>query len=385
MSVQQNMKDLIGERVRSIPEYVPESLEEVAARLGLPMGQLIKLDANENPYGPTRRALNVLNGYTHYHRYPDATSHRLRQAIGQYIEVDPERIMVGNGSDELIDLILRVFRPGHKTDPDEQDRGMGQVINCPPTFDMYQFYATTNDMEVLDFPRDADFRANIEGIEALCSVDPRPRIIFLASPNNPDGGLLPEAHLLRLLALPLMVALDQAYIEFSDSGSRAHLVAKRGNLIVLRSFSKWAGLAGLRVGYGVFPKWMMSALWRLKSPFNVNCAAQAAAVATLEDVGEARATLARIVAERHRLLDKLRELPFLKAHESQANYLLCEVQGVPVTAIREAMERRGIILRYYNKPGLRQCVRISVGTPMQDESVLVALRSLEHQGGQDGH
>jgi len=372
-----NLAELIGGRVRGLQEYAPEPLEEIAARLGLPVGQLIKLDANENPYGPTKHTLAVLSGYAHYHRYPDPVSRRLRQAIGKYLEVDPAHILVGNGSDELIDLILRLFRPG------PGGGGIGQVINCPPTFGMYQFYGATNDLEVLAFPRDDAWRTPVEAIEALCLADPRPRILFLASPNNPDGQLLSDEDLRRLLALPLLVVLDEAYIEFSDS-SRVGLVAERENLIVLRTFSKWAGLAGLRVGYGVFPEALMSGLWRLKSPYNVNCAAQAAALATLEDLAEAKAHIGKIIAERGRLGEKLREFPFLQVYESQANYILCRATGLAVETIRQAMERRGIILRYFSDPRLRDCLRISVGTPMQDESLLIVLRALERKEGDDG-
>jgi len=386
-----DVKELIGERVRGLQEYAPEPPEEAALRLGLPLGQLIKLDANENPYGPTKRALAALNGYSNYHRYPDALSRRLRQAIGRYVGVDPACILVGNGSDELIDSILRLFRPGLR------GGGIAQVINCPPTFGEYQFYALSNDMEVVDVPRDEGFRVDVAALEALCRAEPRPRVLFLASPNSPDGGTLPDADLERLLDLPLVVVLDEAYIEFSAASSKASLVAdprpdrwpapdpdRGGNLIVLRTFSKWAGLAGLRVGYGIFPQALMGALWRLKSPYNVNCAAQVGALATLESLGEAKETIAKIIAERERLVKKLREIPFLRVYDSQANFLLCRAQGMAMETVRQAMERRGIILRYFSDPALQDCVRITVGTPMQDESVLIALRGLDRQGGIHG-
>jgi histidinol-phosphate aminotransferase len=371
-------QDLIGARVRSLQEYAPEPLEEAAARLGLPVGQMIKLDANENPYGPTRRASAILTGYAHYHHYPDPISRRLCAALGAFLGVAADTILVGNGSDELIDLILKLFRPG------PQGGGMAQLINCPPTFGMYSFYGATNDLEVLSFPRDAAFGVDVAGMEALCRADPRPRLLFLASPNNPDGRLLPDAELERLLALPLLLILDEAYVDFSTTPSRAPEVAQRENLIVLRTFSKWAGLAGLRVGYGIFPKSLMSAFLRLKSPYNVNGPAQAAALATLEDLPEARANIAKIIAERERLAGRLAEFPFLRLTEgSQANYLLAEVQqGVSVAAVKEVMERRGILLRYYGEGRLRDGIRFSVGTPMQNEAVLVALRTL--QGGVHG-
>ena len=380
MSAQQRQLDiekLIGARVRGLKEYAPEPLEEIARRLDMPVGHLIKLDANENPYGSTKPALDTISGYAYAHRYPDPVSRRLRQAIAEYVGAEAERILVGNGSDELIDLILRLFRPG----PD--GGGISQVINCPPTFGMYQFYGVTNDMQVLEYPRDRDFRVDVGGIEGLCWADPQPRILFLASPNNPDGQLLPDTDLLRLLELPLILVLDEAYVEFSG-GSRVGLVAERSNLIVLRTFSKWAGLAGLRVGYGVFPEVLMGALWRLKSPYNVNGLVQATALATLQHIDEAQGNVAKIVAERGRFSAKLQEISFLQVYESQANYILCRVEGLTISAIREAMEKRGIILRYFERPGLENCIRFSVGTPMQDESVLLVLRSL-HSGAQISH
>jgi histidinol-phosphate aminotransferase len=359
---------LIGARVRGLEEYAPEPPEETARRLGIPMGQLIKLDANENPYGPTRHTLDVLAGFSQYHVYPDPISRRLRVAIGEYIGVDPATIVVGNGSDELIDLIVRLFRPG----PD--GGGIGAMIECPPTFGMYGFYGATNDLEITAVPRGQDFTVDVAAIEALCAADPRPRLLFLTSPNNPDGALPADEVLERLLALPLLVILDEAYVEFAG-GSRVGWVAERGNLIVLRTFSKWAGLAGLRVGYGVFPAALMPSLWRLKSPYNVNTVAQAAALATLSDVGQARANIAKIVAERDRLAARLREFPFLRVYDSQANYLLCRLMGIETAAVRAAMEARGIMLRYYGG-ALADCVRISVGTPMQDEAVLLVFRNL---------
>ncbi|MFH1086523.1 MAG: histidinol-phosphate transaminase [Chloroflexota bacterium] len=364
-----DLERLVGERVKGLQEYAPEPLEQVAARLGLPAGQLIKLDANENPYGPNPGALAALRAYSDYHRYPDAVSRQLRQAIGAYIGVDPACIVVGNGSDELIDLTLKVFRPGPK------GGGMGQVIDCPPTFGMYQFYGVANDLEVLSLPRDAQFGLDVATIEALCARDPRPKVLFAASPNNPDGLTLPDEALGRLLALPLLVVLDEAYVEFSG-GSRVGWVAEHTNLIVLRTFSKWAGLAGLRVGYGAFPQALMTALWRLKSPYNVNGVAQAAALATLEHVDQALAAVDKIVAERARLSAALGEMVFLRVYPSQANYILCRVRGLAIDVVREAMEERGIILRYYGRAPLDDCFRITVGTPMQDTAALMVLRGL---------
>ncbi len=365
-----DLTDLIGARVRGMQEYAPEPLSETARRLGVPVESLIKLDANENPYGPTERAAQVLRAYSEHHRYPDPTAWQLRQAIGAYLGVDPDCVVMGNGSDELIDLTLRVFRPAPHT-----GGGIGEVIDCQPSFGMYAFYGVANDMEVVEVPRLSDYTLDLAAIEALCARDPRPRVLFVASPNNPDGQLLPEAALRRLLALPLLVVLDEAYIEFSGA-TRVGWVAQHENLVVLRTFSKWAGLAGLRVGYGVFPEALASALLRLKSPYNVNGAAQAAALATLEDVEQALARVRLLIAERERLLARLQQLPMLQAYPSAANYILCRVQGVSLQELRRQMEAQGILLRYYGSGALVQCIRISVGTPAQNDAVIAALQAL---------
>ncbi|MHB9032692.1 MAG: histidinol-phosphate transaminase [Anaerolineae bacterium] len=366
----QSFSAYVGSRVNSLAEYAPEPTEVIAQRLNVPVGQLIKLDANENPYGPTRHTQQVLNGYNSYHLYPDPLSRRLRTAIGRYLQVDPERILVGNGSDELIDLILRLFRP------EAGQGGIARVISCPPTFGMYAHYCHTNDMELVQVPRLEDFSVDLGAIESLCLAASQPLILFLANPNNPDGQLLSEATLLRLLELPLLVVLDEAYIEFSQH-SYTDLTCTYGNLIVLRTFSKWAGLAGLRVGYGVFPDDLMNALWRLKSPYNVNGVAQAAALATLDDLPAALSTVRKLVEDREKLTQRLADLPFLQVYPSQANYIFCRLIGITVGELQAKMETHGIILRYYRGGELGDSTRITVGTPSQNEAVWIALKAIQ--------
>jgi len=368
---------LVGDRVRGIAEYAPEPLEAVSERLGMAVEDLIKLDANENPYGPTEHALSALRNYDAYHLYPDAISRRLRQAIGEWLHVDPECIVVGNGSDELIDLIFKLLRPG----PD--GGGIARVLDCQPTFGMYRFYGTSHDLEVVDVPRRGDFALDVPAIEAFCDAHGGASILFVASPNNPDGRLLPEEDLQHLLALPLLVVLDEAYVDFSGM-SRVRWVAAHENLIVLRTFSKWAGLAGLRVGYGVFPGALMTAVWRLKSPYNVNVAAQVAALATLEHLEEAKANVARIVSERRRLVAELRRLPSLCVYDSDANFVLLDVRAVGADRVREAMEARGILLRYYHGEGRHDHVRVTVGTPAQNDVLLEVFRALDERSEHDG-
>lgn len=366
-----DIAELVGSRVEGVKEYAPEPLQATAARLGLPVEKLVKLDANENPYGPTERTQAALQEFSYAHRYPDPVCRELRRHLADYVGVDAGQILVGNGSDELIDLILKLFRP------DAQGRGVGSVINCPPTFGMYQFYATTNDMQVEIIARGKDFDLNVEAIEAACQAGGETKLIFLTSPNNPDGKLLPAETLKRLLDCDLVVVLDEAYIEFGGT-SRATWVPQYDNLIVLRTFSKWAGMAGLRIGYGVFPRALMPYLWRLKSPYNVNGYAQAGAIATLGDLPSAQERIQRLIDERERLFSLLREVSYLEPFPSQANFLLCRVlPGMSVDRLQAGVEAKGVLLRYFDRPGLEGYIRISVGTPEETDVLLDTLRVLE--------
>ncbi len=376
-----NIEDLLRPDIYEMEEYTPiEPLEVLSARLGLPAERIIKLDGNENAYGPSPRAIAALADYRTYHIYPDPQHTFLRKAIQEYVGVDKARILFGHGSDELIDLIMRLFL-----------RAGDAVINCPPTFGMYSFDAAICGAKVVEVPRRADFSLDVEGIRRQVLEHPTTRpsdhltskLLFVNSPNNPDGSLTSREDLLQLLELPLVVVVDEAYAEFSGS-SVVDLAPEHPNLIVLRTFSKWAGLAGLRIGYGVFPLDIIRHLWKIKQPYNVNVAAQAAALASLQDLGYLRANVQRIVAERERLYAELKKLDFLRPYPSQANFILCRVLssskgrvlGRDARQLKLSLEREGILIRYFDKPGLKDCIRISVGKPEQTDVLLTALRRL---------
>ena len=207
-----------------------------------PADQIVKLDANENPYGVLPVVTQALAGMPFAHIYPDPESRALRSALSAYHGLPADNILAGAGADELIDLILRlVIEPGDT------------IVNCPPTFGMYAFDADLNAAGVVQVPRRSDFSLDIAAIEQAV-ITHNPKLIFLASPNNPDGSLAPRPQVERLLSLPVLVVLDEAYIEFAGPGSSLLTeVPARQNLVVLRTFSKWAGLAGLRIGFGAFP------------------------------------------------------------------------------------------------------------------------------------
>ena len=371
-----NIESLIRPEIITMEPYAPiVPFEVLSVRLGRAPQDIIKLDANENPYGPSPKARQALGNLEFAHIYPDPESTALRTALARHLNLPAENILAGAGADELIDLILRLFLcPGDA------------VIDCPPTFGMYSFDTAVNAGRLIKIPRREDFSVDVDAFPPLLNGTLRsgegpgvrpPKLLFLASPNNPDGSLLSDSDLRRLLALPLVVALDEAYIEFAgESTSRASWVLEHDNLIVLRTFSKRAGLAGLRVGYGLFPSALMPHLRKIKQPYNVSVAASAAAIASLDDAGYIAQAVAKLVAERDRMAEALSELPFLKVYPSHSNFVLCRVLGRDAKDLKLALEREGILVRYFNKPGLADCIRIAAGKPEQTDALLEALRRL---------
>jgi histidinol-phosphate aminotransferase len=352
--------------IAALAPYTPTaSLEVFAAQLGRPVSELIKLDANENPYGPSAAARAALASLDTTHIYPDPESRALRALLSEYVGVDAAHILVGAGADELIVLILQLFIvPGDA------------IISAPPTFAMYAFDTPLAHGRVIEVPRREDFSLDVPAIEAAAR-ESGAKLLFLCSPNNPDGSVIPPETVERLLALPLVVVLDEAYIEFSGAESFAPRVPHTPNLIVLRTFSKWAGLAGLRVGYGVFPAEIITHLWKIKQPYNVNVAADAAARASLADLPALRANVERLIAARERLERELATIPYLRPYPSRANFVLCRVVGRDAAELRRRLAQEyGILVRYYNTSLLRDCVRISAGTPEQIDTLLNALREI---------
>lgn len=350
--------------VVTMEPYTPiYPFDVVATRLGRPESEIIKLDANENPYGPPPRALEALARLQYVHVYPDPESRSLRTALSAFTGLPTELLLAGAGADELLDLVMRLFlAPGDV------------VVNCPPTFGMYAFDAAVCGARVVSVPRREDFSVDVDAI--VCTVEAeRPKLLFLASPNNPDGSYLPDDVLERLLALPVVVVLDEAYVEFAgETCSRIHWVLEHDNLIVLRTFSKLAGLAGLRVGYGAFPRVLMPHLWKIKQPYNVSVAASEAAIAALEDLEWLQDKVARIVKERARFWELLDTIPYLVPYPSRANFILCRVIGRDAEGLKRALEQEGILIRYYRTPRLQDHVRFTVGRPEHTEAVIAVLR-----------
>ncbi|MGH2600376.1 MAG: histidinol-phosphate transaminase [Dehalococcoidia bacterium] len=355
---------MIRADLRDHVTYEPiEPIEVLAERLGVPPERIVKLDGNENLYGPSPRVAEALAHHDGYHIYPDPDQRRVREALAAYTGVPAEHIVAGAGSDELIDLIGRaLLSPGDA------------VIDLVPTFGMYSFTASVCGARIVNAPRRPDF--SVDTVAVARATEERTKIVFAASPNNPSGNRLSRAELDRLLALPLLVVVDEAYVEFSG-GSYASLVPERENLVVLRTFSKWAGLAGVRAGYGLMAPELAQTLMAIKPPYNVNVPAEVAMLASLEDQEALEARVRRIVEERDRLAVLLAGVPYLEPWPSEANFILCRVTRGSARDLRGRLRERGIFLRYFGRAGLEDCIRISVGRPEHTDALMAALGEVE--------
>ena len=369
----QQFTSLLNPAIDAIESYIPiNPLEVLSERLSIAIEDIVKLDANENPYGPIPAVNKALANYPRWHIYPDPQSKKLRTALAAFVGVDSAMLLPGHGADELLDILCRIF-----LSPADA------VINVPPTFGMYSFDAKLQGADVINIARDADYAIKFDDIarqvhERAQDANSRPvKLVFLTSPNNPTGNCLSDADLQAALALPVIVVLDEAYVEFSDAGSRADWVDHYPNLIVLRTFSKAAGIAGLRLGYGVFPRWLMPTLWKFKQPYNVNVAASVAGCAALDHVDQIEAVVTVLKNERERLYRLLEPISLLETvPRSQANFILCNVRGLEAANLQRQLELQGILVRHYAKAGLENCIRISVGRPTDTDTLIHALRKI---------
>src|SRR6266566_6326569 len=351
-----------------IVEYIPgESLEAFSKRTGIPLHQLVKLNSNESPYPPIPEVLKALSNYTNYNIYPDTNSVALRSALSTYTEIDSKFIVVGHGSSELIFLLWHIFLSAGDT-----------IICCPPTFSFYTTSASFCNASVLEVPRTNTYELDIEGI--LAALRPSTKLIVLCSPNNPTGNPVHEKDVLTLLETGRIVIVDEAYVEFSDHPQgMARLVPMYQNLIVLRTFSKWAGLAGLRIGYALCPEWIAQYIRRAQNPFEVNMAGHIAAILTLKNLDYIQNNVRCIINERDRLFSLLAQQPYLIPIPSQGNFILAHLrdQTVKIEKVRATVESHGILLRYFQSPSLQNSLRVTVGLPQHTEKLAEALASIE--------
>ena len=355
----------INPALRDLPVYQPgRPIEEVARELGLDAKSVIKLASNENPLGPSPAALAAMEkALQSLHLYPDGNAFYLKQKLADTLSVEPRHLILGNGSNEIIEFVGHAFMsPGT------------EVIVSQYCFAVYPIVTKLFGAKLVVVPAvnyGHDIRAMLE------AITPQTRVMFVANPNNPTGTLARREDIVTLInEVPghVLLVMDEAYLEFLNDAVDLLPFVQRGlkpNLLLMRTFSKIYGLAGLRLGYGIGHPDLVGALEKVRQPFNINSLVQAGAMAALEDVEHVKRTRSNNFDGMRFLEHGLRQLdvPFIP---SAANFVLAQVgdgQGV-----FEQLQRQGVITRPMGGYQLPEFIRISVGTPEENRRCLAALK-----------
>lgn len=335
------------------------------------VNRIIKLSSNEGAFGPPPAAVEAIRAMAgEAHRYPDGGARALREAIGARFGLDPARIVVGNGSDELLALLILAYG-GEGT----------ELVMSAHGFMMYDITGRWAGCRIIKVP-ERDLRADVDGL--LAAVGPRTRLVFLANPNNPTGSLLPQAEVARLragLRGDILLVLDSAYAEYvtrADYDAGAALVDEAGGTVMTRTFSKIFGLGGMRLGWCYAPADVIDVLGRVRGPFNVNAAAMAAGIAALSERAWMDEAIAHNTRWRGRVTAAL-EAAGIKVWPSDGNFVLADfATPARAKAADEALKARGLIVRAMGGYGLPACLRITIGTAEECTMVTEALSAFMH-------
>jgi len=323
-------------------------------------GGYIKLNTNENPYPPSPLVLERLRAACNadLRRYPDSNASSVRKKLAALLGVDVEQTIIGNGSDELLNIIMRSF-----VDPGEK------VAYPHPTYSYYQqlIQIQGGQQVVVDFPDDFSLPKKLAATGA--------KVTLLANPNAPSGTLTPVEQIADLATqVDGILVIDEAYVDFSTGGA-IPLLDRHPNIIIIRTMSKSYSLAGMRIGLGVASPDLISGMWKVKDHYNVNRLSLVAAEAALDDVETMQAQATCICQTREKLTAQLRKLGFT-VWDSSGNFVLARISLPSAAALYADLKRRCILVRYFDQPRLRDCLRITVGTEEETETLLKALEEL---------
>ena len=353
--------------LKDVPVYLPgRPIEEVAREMGLPASDIIKLASNENPLGPSPAALTAMQkAITHLHLYPDGNAFYLKERLAKKLGMEPTNLILGNGSNEIIEFV------GHAL------MGPGvDVVVSQYCFAIYPIIARLFGANPIVVPA-RNYGHDLPAM--LAAITPETKVVFVANPNNPTGTLAPREDVLRLVnEVPksVLLVMDEAYIEFLDEPVDLLPLIRRGekpNLLIMRTFSKIFGLAGLRLGYGIAQPELIAALEKVRQPFNINSIAQAGALAALDDAEHVRKTRANNAAGLKFLTEGLKQLG-LELIPSSANFILA--RAVDGQRVFNELQKRGVIVRSLGGYQLPEWIRISVGTPEENRRCLAALKEI---------
>lgn len=338
------------------------------------VNRIVKLSSNEGAFGPPPGAIEAIRAMAaEAHRYPDGGAKAIREAIGARFGLDPARIVVGNGSDELLALLILAYG-GEGT----------EIVMSAHGFLMYEITGRWAGCQIVKVP-EKNLTTDVDGM--LAAIGPRTRLVFLANPNNPTGSILPQSEVERLragLREDILLVLDSAYAEYvtrPDYDAGAKLVDATGNTVMTRTFSKIFGMGGMRLGWAYAPAPIVDVLGRVRGPFNVNAAAMAAGVAALAEKGWIEKSVAHNTEWRAKVAAALTAAG-IKVWPSEGNFLLVDFGSAPkAQAANDAMKQRGLIVRAMGGYGLPQCLRITIGTAEECTMVIEALTAFMAQNG----
>ena len=313
----------------------------------------IFMDANENPYG-------------NLNRYPDPYQRDLKKAISKVKGIEEEKIFLGNGSDEIIDLCFRIFC----------NPGIDKALIFPPTYGMYEVSASVNDIEILKVPLNESFQINLQKVKSVFS-DKRLKLIFICSPNNPTANSMNFADIEYIIAeFNGIVLIDEAYIDFSEKPSVIRLVDKYPNLILMQTLSKAFGLASVRVGMAFSNPAIVQYFNKMKPPYNISTINQKAALYKLDNIDGYNNQIIKIKQERERLSANLIKMKIIeKVYPSDANFLLVKVKNADY--IYNTLVNKNIIIRNRSKL-IDNCLRITIGKRSENQQLIIALNEIEH-------
>lgn len=316
------------------------------------------LDANENSYGSPLDE--------NFNRYPDPLQWKLKQGISKIKGVPAQNIFVGNGSDEVIDIAFRIFC----------EPGKDNVIICPPTYGMYKVCANINDVDVKELLLTNDFQLDVEGI--LSAIDPQTKLLFICSPNNPTGNSFNRLDIEFLLNnFQGIVMIDEAYINFSRQKSFLQELTEYENLVVMHTLSKAWGLAGLRIGLGFASEVIIDLFNKVKPPYNINESSQLLGINALENIKQVNENIKNTVEQRIFLAEKLKGFDFVKTvYPSDANFILIKVTDAD-KLYQYLLMQRIIVRNRSREPLCENCIRITVGTQIENEKLLKTLKKYE--------
>ena len=359
-------ESLANNHILGIAPYEPgKPIEELERELGIT--DVIKLASNENPLPPSERVLKAITeALAHVHRYPDGSGYYLRQALGRRFGLSADHMILGNGSNDLIELLVRAFvRVGE------------EVVIPHPSFVVYPMIVqAVGGIRVVVTLK--DYRLDLDAMAR--AITPMTKMVFIPNPNNPTGTIVTAdelEHFMGRVPDRVIVVFDEAYVEFAQGPDFPDSIAymKQGRKVVsLRTFSKAASLAGLRVGYGVGDPHGIALVNRIRAPFNVNAIGQAAALAALADESHVRECLSMIEAGRHYLYDQFAAMG-LKYVPSRANFILVDV-GRSAVDVFNWLLKEGVIVRPLQSFGMETALRVTVGTPEENRRFVRALKKV---------